>query len=308
MAKLKARGRQEIFRIEKIKEVPYQGFTERYRVQKAIMSDTNVLEKIDDGSWKVIGKVKPELSAEQVLKIYVDHGWKLMVANPAYFSVSDNTVTGLSNEPLRTEKDVERSKKNKVANAERRKKKEKEEAQRSGPGYYVTNRSTSSLRLAAEIGPLADMDIALKVARKRASEFRSGRLTYLLPVRIIEAKSRYDAERNVGTVLWNSSEASNEDDEPGFYIVPHKYLDEAAGPFDTFELAEEAAWECLRSREHLQLQKECTLEGVLCPPVLIIESKNSAQALQRKGHVWWIDGKRKGSPVDPRQIGFANGF
>ena len=110
MAKLKARGRQEIFRIEKIKEVPRQGFVERYRVQKALMSDGNVLEKIDDGTWKVIGKVKPELSAEAALKIYADKGWRLLMANPSYFTVSSDTVTGKSSEPLRTEKEAERSK------------------------------------------------------------------------------------------------------------------------------------------------------------------------------------------------------
>ena len=308
MAKLKARGRQEIFRIEKIKEIPRQGFAERYRVQKALMSDGNVLEKVDDGTWKVIGKVKPGLSAEAALKIYADKGWRLLQAHPAYFTVSGDTVAGRSSEPLRTEREAERAKKSRVAGAERRKKRTEEEEKRSGPGLYITNRSTSSLRLAAEIGPLADMDTAVKAARKRASEFHSGRLNYLLPVRIIEAKSRWDAERNIGTVMWNSSQSADDDNEPGFYIVPHKYLDEAAGPFDTFEQAEDAAWECLRSREHRQLQEECAAEGVPCPPVRIVESQNSAQTLQGKGYVWWIDGKRKGPPIDPRQTGFTNGF
>ena len=308
MAKLKARGRQEIFRIEKIKEIPRQGFAERYRVQKALMSDGNVLEKVDDGTWKVIGKVKPGLSAEAALKIYADKGWRLLQAHPAYFTVSSDTVAGRSSEPLRTEKEAERAKKSRVAGAERRKKRTEEEEKRSGPGLYITNRSTSSLRLAAEIGPLADMDTAVKAARKRASEFRSGRLNYLLPVRVIEAKSRWDAERNIGTVVWNSSQSADDDNEPGFYIVPHKYLDEAAGPFDTFEQAEDAAWDCLRSREHRQLLEECASEGVPCPPVRIVESQNSAQALQGKGYVWWIDGQRKGPPVDPRQTGFTNGF
>ena len=308
MAKLKARGRQEIFRIEKIKEVPRQGFTERYRVQKALMSDGNVLEKIDDGTWKVIGKVKPGLSAEQALQLYADHGWKLLDAHPAYLTISGDTVTGRSSEPLRTEKEAERSKKSRAAGAERRKKKAEEEEKGSGPGLYITNRSTSSLRLAAEIGPLANLDTAATAARKRAREFHSGRLTYLLPVRVIEAKNRWDAERNIGTVVWNSSQASEDDEEPGFYIVPHGYLDEAAGPFDTFEQAEDAAWECLRSREHQRLQEECAAEGIACPPVRIIESKNSAQVLQGKGHVWWIGGKQKGPPVDPRQTGFTDGF
>ena len=308
MAKLKARGRQEIFRIEKIKEVPRQGFAERYRVQKTLMSDGNVLEKVDDGTWKVIGKVKPELSAEAALKIYADKGWRLLMANPSYFTVTGSTVTGKSSEPLRTEKEAERSKKSRAASAERRKKQAEEEEKRSGPGLYITNRSTSSLRLAAEIGPLADMDTAVKAARKRAREFHSGRLTYLLPVRVIESKSRWDAERNIGTVVWNSSQAADDDNEPGFYIVPHHYLDEAAGPFDTFEQAEDAAWECLRSPEHKRLMEECDAEGMHCPPVRIIESRNSAQALQGKGYVWWIDGRQKGPPVDPRQASFANGF
>jgi hypothetical protein len=305
MAKLKARGRQEIFRIEKIKEVPRQGFTERYWVQKALMSDDSVLEKVDDGTWKMIGKVKPGLSAEQALQLYADHGWKLLAANAAHFTVTGNTVTGKSSEPLRTEKEAERSKKNREAGAERRKRKTEEEEKRSGSGLYVTNRSTSSLRLAAEIGPLADLDTAVKAARKRAREFHSGRLTYLLPVRVIEAKSRWDAERNIGTVVWNSSQAADDDQEPGFYIVPHHYLDEASGPFDTFEQAEDAAWECLRSREHRLLQEECKAEGVHCPPTRIIESRNSVQALQGKGYVWWVDGKQKGPPVDPRQTGFS---
>lgn len=302
MAKLKARGRQEIFRIEKIKEVPRQGFTERYRVQKALMSDGNVLEKVDDGTWKVIGKVKPGLSAEQALQLYADHGWKLLNAHPAYLTVSGDTVTERSSEPLRTEKEAERSKKSRAAGAERRKKKAEKEEKGSGPGLYITNRSTSSLRLAAEIGPLADMDTAVKAARKRACEFHS--------VRVIEAKSRWDAERNLGTVVWNSSQAADDDNEPGFYfyIVPYLHKDETAGPFDTFEQAKDAAWECLRSREHKRLVEECAAEGISCPPTRIIESQNSAQALQGKRYVWWIDGKQKGPPVDPRQTGFTNGF
>ena len=308
MAKLKARGRQEIFRIEKIKEVPRQGFSERYRVQKALMSDGNVLEKVDDGTWKIIGKVKPGLSAEQALQLYADHGWKLLNASPAHFTVSGDTVAGKSSEPLRTEREAERSKRSRAAGAERRKKRAEEEEKRSGAGLYITNRSTSSLRLAAEIGPLADMDTALKAARKRAREFHSGRLTYLLPVRVIESKRRWDAERNIGKVVWNSAQSSDDDEEPGFYIVPHHYLDEAAGPFDTFEQAEDAAWECLRSPEHRRLQEECAAEGVHCPPTRIIESQNSTQALQGRGYVWWIDGRQKGPPADPRQTGFTNGF
>jgi hypothetical protein len=308
MAKLKARGRQEIFRIEKIKEVPRQGFAERYRVQKALMSDGNVLEKVDDGAWKIIGKVKPGLSAEAALKIYADRGWRLLMASPSYFNVSDDTVTGKSSEPLRTEREAERSKKNREAGAERRKRQAEEEERRSGPGLYITNHSTSSLRLAAEIGPLADMDTAVKAARKRAREFHSGRLNYLLPVRIIESRSRWDAERNIGKVVWNSAQSSDDDEEPGFYIVPHRYLDEAAGPYDTFEQAENAAWEYLRSRDDQKLQEECAAEWVQCPPVRIIESQNSTQALQGKGWVWWIDGQQKGPPVDPRQASFANGF
>ena len=304
MAKLKARGRQEIFRIEKIKEVPRQGFTERYRIQKALMSDCNVLEKVDDGAWKIIGKVKPNLSAEQALRIYADKGWRLLQANPAYLTVSGDTITGTSSEPLRTEAEAERSKKSRLAGAERRKRKAEEEEKRSGAGLYITNKGTSNLHLVAEIGPLADLNTAVKAARKRAREFQGGRLTYLLPVRVIEAKSRWDAERNVGTVVWNSAQSSEDDDEHGFYITPHHYLDTAAGPFDTFEQAEDAAWECLRSREHRRLLEECAAEGMKCPPVRIIESKNSTKALQGSGYVWWIDGKQKGPPIDPRQSGF----
>lgn len=308
MAKLKARGRQEIFRVEKELKNPRTGWTERYRVQKAIMSDGNVLEKIDDSAWKIIGKVKPGLSAEQLLQIYVDKDWTLLNSNPSYFTRSGNEIAGISNEPLRTEREAERQKKSRIAGAERRKKQQEEEDLRSGPGLYITNRSTVGLGLAAEIGPLSDLDIARKTARKRAREFYSMRFNYLLPVRIIEASSRRDAEKNIGTVLWNSAQSAEVDVDPGFYITPHGYLDEAKGPFDTFDQAEDAAWEYLRSNEHQRFQKECALEGVKCPPVRIIESKNISSALLGEGHVWWIDGKRKGVPTDPRQLGFTNGF
>ena len=304
MAKLKARGRQEIFRIEKIKEVQRTGFAERYRVQKALMSDGNILEKIDDGAWKVLGKVKPGLSAEQALQLYADKGWKLLSSHPAHFTQSGDVITGRSAEPLRTEKKAEQEKRGRIAGAERRKRQLEEEARRSGPGLYITNRATVGTGLAAEIGPLSDMDTAKKAAQKRAREFYSMRLNYLLPVRIIKAASRWDAERNIGAVLWNSAHAADVDVEPGFYITPYKYLDDADGPHDTFEKAEDAAWEYLRSAEHRRLQHECVLEGVKCPPVRIIESKNNSSALQGKGHVWWIDGIRKGPPIDPRQAGF----
>jgi hypothetical protein len=307
MAKLKARGRQEIFRIEKIKEVQLRGYAEHYRVQKALMSDGNILEKIDDGAWKVLGKVKPGLSAEQALQLYADKDWKLLSSNPAYFTQSGDVITGRSTEPLRTEWEAEQQKKSRIAGAERRKQQQEAKERRSDPGFYITTHSTVSTHLVTEIGPLADPDAALKIARKRARDFYSQRLNYLLPVRIIEAKSRWDAERNIGTVIWNSN-AATDDEEPGFYVVPHRYLDETEGPFDTLNEAEDAAWEYLRSPEHHRLQDECTAEGVKCPPVQIIEAKNSTQALQHKGHVWWIDGKRKGPPADPRQTGFTNGF
>lgn len=303
MAKLKARGRQEIFRIEKYKEKQFTGFTERYRIQKALMSDGNILQKIDDGPWKVLGKVKPGLSAEQALQLYADKDWKLLSSHPSYFTRSGEMVAGVSDKPLRTEKKAEQEKKGKIAGAERRKRQQEEEARRSGPGLYITNRATVGTGLAAEIGPLSDMDVAQKAARKRAREFYSMRLNYLLPVRIIKAASRWDAERNIGTILWNSAHATDVDVEPGFYITPYKYLDDTDGPHNTFEKAEDAAWEYLRSAEHKRLQEECVLEGVKCPPVRIIESKNNSLALQGKGHVWWIDGVRKGPPVDPRQAG-----
>lgn len=285
MAKLKARGRQEIFRIEKIKEMPFTGFTERYRVQKALMSDGNILEKIDDGAWKVLGKVKPGLSAEQALQLYADKEWKLLSSHPSYFTRSGDVVSGMSDKPLRTEKKAEQEKRGK-------------------PGLYITNRATVGTGLAAEIGPLSDLDVTKKAAQKRAREFYGLRLNYLLPVRIIKASSRWDAERNIGSVLWNSAHATDVDIEPGFYITPYKYLDDTDGPHDTFEKAEDAAWEYLRSAEHKRLRKECELEGVKCPPVRIIESKNNSLALQGKGHVWWIDGVRQGPPIDPRQAGF----
>jgi hypothetical protein len=92
---------------------------------------------------------------------------------------------------------------------------------------------------------------------------------------------------------------ARKNDGPGLYITNQHLGNHRAaelGPYDNMNLAEEAAW--TRYNEFLVMNFQYLL------PVKIIESANRRKAEYDFGHVWWVDGRRKGPPVDPRQTGF----
>jgi hypothetical protein len=251
MAKLKARGRQEIFRMTRERETPTDKQVSSEKVQVALMSDGNVLKRrvirwrpeMDMGTqhdygWKVTGKIKPGLTAEQALEIYLKAGYALEGSSPEYLIRRGNMISDVSNVPLRTaaqaEKQLDARKKHetkaKLGKYETLAKKKGRDDRGDGPGLYVTNGKLMGSMLSdvtrgrvAELGPYESMDDAEEAAWRRFDEFRSMSFDYLRPVKIIESPNRASAERD-------------------------------------------------------------------------------------QGHVWWIDGRRKGPPVDPRQLGFHNGF
>ena len=253
MAKLKARGRKEIFRVTKTKQRPDDRQISHERIQVALMTDNNFLKRRviywrpeanvgsqHDYGWKVTGKIKAGLTAEAALKIYLDAGYVLEDSSPAYFARQGNVIEGRSDRPLRTEakathekeaKEKRRSADPKLATsysdleAEKKKRKARSHGYRidDGPGFYVVNRTTHGATLAAQLGPFDDFSRAEDAAQDRYNEFVSMSFTYLLPVAVIESRSRLAAE-------------------------------------------------------------------------------------MEQGHVWWINGKHKGPPIDPRQTHFRNGF
>jgi hypothetical protein len=243
MAKLKARGRQEIARLVKENDLPEDRSFSHEKKQVALMSDGNVLKRRvlrwrdehapHDYGWKVAGKIKAGLTPEDFIAAYLKTGYALESASPNYIVRRGNTIENLSGKPVVTEAKAAQAKKAKVARAARPKNPAKSdprdvvnykgEKKGDGPGYYITNRyvgtSFISGQRAAELGPFDNLDLAEDAAWARYNEFRSMSFDYLLPVKIIRATSRHKAEND-------------------------------------------------------------------------------------EGHTWWIDGKRKGPPVDPRQAKF----
>jgi hypothetical protein len=85
-----------------------------------------------------------------------------------------------------------------------------EHARTHGPGFYVTSgRTTMSLmsgrgRLADHPLPFATLEQAIDHAKDKYRGFMDMRLTYLLPVEVVEARSREQAERGEGHVWWTN--------------------------------------------------------------------------------------------------------
>lgn len=75
-----------------------------------------------------------------------------------------------------------------------------------GRGFYVVNETTGGVmtsgRLAANHGPFQTLDEAVPVAWRQLQEYLDMKFTYLLPVKIVEARSKKDAERGYGHVWW----------------------------------------------------------------------------------------------------------
>jgi len=85
--------------------------------------------------------------------------------------------------------------------ARREQKKERTE----GRGFYVVNETGGVMtfgRLAANHGPFQTLDEAVPVAWRQLQEYLEMKFTYLLPVKVVEARSKKDAERGHGHVWW----------------------------------------------------------------------------------------------------------
>lgn len=234
MAKLKARGRDEIYRVEKWEVRDPAHPYDRVKVTKALMSDGNILIKRDSGTWTVHGKIKPGLTPEAALKINLDKGFTIVNLSMRYFDKRGDTITMREgyDKPMITEAKAASRKRAAVKGAEKRK---TETERKNGPGFYVTNVYTGGgmrTRLADHEAPFKTYEEAEAFAWEKYRYFLDMKFTYLLPVVVIEAKSRDDAEDNL---FW------------------HHGRMEVTTPYG-------------------------------------------------RGHVWWIDGKHIGPPVDPRQM------
>jgi len=243
MARLKARGRTEIFRVWKERDVtPKAGDSNPvvWRKKHIILgSDGNVLEKTEarwqDGmkhtyDWKIIGKIKAGLPAESMLETYakagytIEHASGLSNFDRAYYAALAQAAkagtplpvrAGNGGTVLRTEA---KAAKEKAAKEKRVAKVTHEKTTKHGAGFYIRNRTTSAMgKWAAEIGPLPSLDAALEKAFARYQHLAIDlKVNYLLPVQIVEAKSRDDAEwdRNVH-VWWTNGKMRGAPVHPG---------------------------------------------------------------------------------------------
>jgi hypothetical protein len=248
MAKLKARGRQEIVRLTKEMDLPNDDMLSHAKIQVALMSDGNILKRrvvtwrdrgpysnqgTHDYGWKVAGKIKAGLTPENFVEIYGRSGYAPEGDSSAFVVHRRGSAPeSLAGKPIRTQERADAAKRAKEARTakpkpprptERAFGSRKGERRDDGPGLYITNQYLGGIpgrNRAAELGPFSNLNLAEDSAWARYNEFRGMSLDYLLPVKVIEAKSRREAEADVG-------------------------------------------------------------------------------------HTWWIDGRRKGPPVDPRQTGFG---
>jgi hypothetical protein len=193
MAKLKSRGRTELARVSREKDTPGGELTIWEKSTVALMSDRNVLEKRDvrfkegdrhSHGWKVKGKLKEGLTPQQFADIYVKRGYTIE---------SVSTFGTLAKYKKPTPKAPPKPKLPYIGRPLQTVPLE--------PGFYVTNTTMTNKR-AAEHGPFATLDEALPIAWARLQEFTQAGFDYLLPVQIIESRSREDAERSVGYVWW----------------------------------------------------------------------------------------------------------
>lgn len=252
MAKLRARGRQEIVRMVRERETPDDRLTTSEKEQAALMSDGNVLKRrtirwreasygsaTHDYGWKVAGKIKAGLTPEDFVRIYQERDYVLESCSASHLVRRGDFVENVSGEPVRTE--------------------------------------------------------ARAVAEKKSREKRAAR-----PAQGRAAQGREELRRR------GSSSVPGEErgEGPGLYVtnaylggglgVAHRAA--AHGPFSDMELAELAAWGRLKFIRDMSFQ--------YLQPVQIVESPSMDAAEQGVGHVWWVDGKRRGPPADPRQTQF----
>lgn len=211
MARLKARGRTEVFRIEKNYVKHIGQIAERTRHQIAVMSDGNVLIKRRD-TWTVSGKVPPDKTAEEILASYLGDGWTLVSESPQYLVRRGHTIEDVSKVPLITTAKATAAARAHMKTVDKQR---AADSVKHGPGLYVTFPLSASANMTstrggrdAERGPYQSYEKAEEKAWKLYQEILQmhGPRSLNLPVHIIEAGSRTEAERDVGHVWWTDGQ------------------------------------------------------------------------------------------------------
>jgi len=173
MAKLSARGRKELLRATKGTHV------------HAVMDDGYVLAKEKGGDWRNYSSVKPNLTLGEIARSYRDAGWTVgtLTAQGAYVVV--------------TVAQAKRRAASREQGKARRAAEEREYMRKFGEGWYVRNRTTKSLLgnpWAANTGPFAHYEDAVESAWKTLRHYREMKFLYLLPVQVVHAESKRQAE------------------------------------------------------------------------------------------------------------------
>jgi hypothetical protein len=236
MARLKSRGRTELFRVEK-----EHTFTDEERAArksdviwdrsvKTLMSDGNVLEKVSskwpdqyepggvrkhDWDWKVVAKLKPGGDPKKLLDQYVAKGYRVVSTG---FSLNSFDVAAYGAAEAIRKKNVE---KGRIRRAEAEKK-ALAPGGKDGPGFYVTNVNAMSAmgKRVAELGPYATFEEAEGKAAERLRGFVQMKFLYLLPVQVVEAQGRREAEWGKGHVYWADGKGKGPPVHPGQARLP----------------------------------------------------------------------------------------
>lgn len=242
MAKLKARGRQEIARLIKTSETPDDKDVSQETYQVALMTDGNILSRrvlrwrpgssatqyggrpTHDYGWKVKGKIKAGLTAEDFVRIYQDKGYALESSSGAYLVRQGDTIENRSPEPIRSESKAASQKKAASRRASPPKSKASNkhlhgykieiegEAKGDGPGLYVTNAATGTGHLLgskqrdAVYGPFSNMELAELAAWDRLAYATDMRFSHLSPIEIVEGQSMDSVEEGFGHSWWRNGE------------------------------------------------------------------------------------------------------
>jgi hypothetical protein len=237
MAKLKARGRQEIFRVRRV-EVPRPGQFHDDSIAeihhfRALTTDGNVLSRMvmyytpeevrknygkthHDYGWKVKGRAKAGRSVEELLRFYLEKEWELEDASDSYFRRVGDGMEGISQAPLVTEAKAAKRREQITKRREKASHPREyravvgpRESRGDGPGFYVTNNYTGAglrSRVADHPEPFPTYESAEEWAWSRYRHLLEMQLDYLLPVDVVESPSRADAESlgGSGHVWWRN--------------------------------------------------------------------------------------------------------
>lgn len=232
MAKLKARGREVIFEVERESGDREKDPANWKKQKRAVTSDGTILSQLvvniatpyrasgfdlHNYGWKVEGKAKPGLTAEDLLELYCQKGFRIVsapglprVEKPYYDALTAMATMG-GKVPTRSRppeakilRTVEVAAKQKASKEKAAVKRAAVASSKNGPGFYVTNVDLkSAFSITADHAyPFADYESAETSAIERLRHFVSLKLDYLLPVKIIEASSRMDAILGKGHTWW----------------------------------------------------------------------------------------------------------